>query len=104
MTTVDPSRSLTLQEAQTFDQETTFVAILWRKIIGFLYLRVELDPLGSNDQVGAIGGIGILARYRRRHIGLKLMKFAIEHFSDKNVEKLVCEVVHRDDRSSQCLS
>ena len=62
-------------------------------------MTIESDPLGTDDTVGAIAGIGVLPKNRGRKIGLKLLKHAIEFFKDKNIEKIVCEVYEHNQAS-----
>ncbi|MDH5404245.1 MAG: GNAT family N-acetyltransferase [Candidatus Heimdallarchaeota archaeon] len=100
----DPSRTITFEEAIGFPEERTFVAWLWSGMAGFIYLTIEKDPLGSDETVGAIAGIGVLAKYRGRKIGLKLLKHAIDYFRDKGITKLVCEIYEHNEASMRMFS
>ncbi len=95
----DPSRTITLEDAEKFPSDRTFIATLWHSFAGFIYLTVEKDPMGSEEIVGAIAGIGVLPKNRGRKIGLKLIKHAIEYFKNKNIEKLICEIYERNQAS-----
>ena len=96
----DPSRAITLEEVENFDEEKTFIAFLGSTMVGFTMLFVEPDTINPEIQVGAVAGIGVLARYRGKRIGLTLLSFIIDYFSTQNVEKLVCEV-YKDNEASQ---
>ncbi|OLS19443.1 MAG: Mycothiol acetyltransferase [Candidatus Heimdallarchaeota archaeon LC_2] len=95
----DPSRIVTLEDVQTFPTERTLIATLWHTFAGFVYLTVEKDPMGSEEIVGAIAGIGVLPKYRGRKIGLLLLQHSIEFFKDKGIEKLICEVYEHNEAS-----
>ena len=95
----DPSRTVTLEDVQTFPSKRTLIATLWHTFAGFVYLTVETDPMGSGELVGAIAGIGVLPKFRGRKIGLLLIKHSIEYFKDKGIEKLICEVYEHNEAS-----
>ncbi len=95
----DPSRSLTLEEAKQFDQDSTFIAVLGSTFAGFIYLTIDKSFTNPEMRAGAIAGIGVLAKYRGKKIGIRLLNHAIEFFKDKEVEFLVCEVYEKNEPS-----
>ncbi len=94
----DPYRSLTHHDFKHFDPESTFVAILYGQIVGFIFLTVE--PLIKNSlevgKQGVIAGLGVEPRYRRRKIAFLLAARAAEFFSDQSVDELICEVYYKN--------
>ncbi|MHA1977895.1 MAG: GNAT family N-acetyltransferase [Candidatus Hodarchaeales archaeon] len=94
----DPYRSLTHDDLKHFDPESTFVAILYGQIVGFIYLTIE--PLIKNSLVvgkqGVIAGLGVEPRYRRRKIAFLLVARAAEYFSEHSVDELICEVYYKN--------
>ena len=96
----DPSRAITLEEVENFDEDKTFIATLGSSMVGFTMLFVEPDFYEPELMAGAIAGIGVLARYRGKRIGLTLLKFIIDYFEEKQVQKLVCEV-YKENEASQ---
>jgi len=94
----DPYRSLTIDDFKHFDPESTFVAVLYGQIVGFIYLTVE--PLIKNSvevgKQGVIAGLGVEPRYRRRKIAFLLAARAAEFFSENSVDELVCEVYYKN--------
>ncbi|MCK5343429.1 MAG: GNAT family N-acetyltransferase, partial [Candidatus Heimdallarchaeota archaeon] len=94
----DPYRSLTQDDFKHFDPESTFVAILYGQIVGFIFLTVE--PLIKNSlevgKQGVIAGLGVEPRYRRRKIAFLLAARAAEFFSDQSVDELICEVYYKN--------
>lgn len=95
----DPSRSLTLEEAKSFEEESTFVALLGSTFAGFIYLTIDHAFTDPKALAGAIAGIGVLARYRGKKIGIRLLNHAIDYFKDKGVEYLICEVYEKNEPS-----
>lgn len=97
----DPYRSLTLDDFKHFDPESTFVAVLYGQIVGFIFLTVE--PLVKNSvevgKQGVIAGLGVEPRYRRRKIAFLLTATAAKYFSDCSVDELICEVYHKNNVS-----
>lgn len=100
ITSLDLIRTIDETEVLKFPECRTFIATLWNRIIGFIYVTVENDPMGSGDLVGAIAGIGLLHRYRGKKVGLMLIKHAIEYFEesikDRAIKKVVCEVYEKN--------
>ncbi len=94
----DPYRSLTIDDFEHFDPESTFVAILYGQIVGFIFLTIE--PLVKNSlevgKQGVIAGLGVEPRYRRRKIAFLLAARAAEFFSEHSVDELICEVYHKN--------
>jgi ribosomal protein S18 acetylase RimI-like enzyme len=98
ITAPDPYRSLSLSDVQHFDPNSTFVASLYGKIIGFVFLTIE--PLIKQGitlgNQGIIAGLGVDPRYRRKKIAFLLASKAAQYFTDQNVLELVCEVYHEN--------
>ena len=94
----DPYRSLSHDDLKHFDPESTFVAVLYGQIVGFIFLTIE--PLIKNSievgKQGVIAGLGVEPRYRRRKIAFLLVSRAAEYFSENFVDELVCEVFHKN--------
>ncbi len=95
----DPSRSLTVEEARNFEEESTFIALLGSTFAGFIYLTIDRAFTDPNALAGAIAGIGVLAKYRGKKIGIRLLNHAIDYFKDKDVEFLICEVYEKNEPS-----
>lgn len=106
ITAPDPYRSLTLNDVQYFDSNTTFIAILHGRIVGFIVLIIE--PIFKHGKEigkqGVIAGLGVDPRYRRKKIGFLLAAKAAEFFSSQNVSELVCEVYHENEISYNLIS
>ncbi|MFX0051076.1 MAG: GNAT family N-acetyltransferase [Candidatus Hodarchaeota archaeon] len=98
ITAPDPYRSLTRDDVKYFDPESIFIAILYGKIVGFIYLTLEpLIKKGREiGKQGVIAGLGVDPKYRRRRIGLLLASCAMEYFRKNKVLELVCEVYHEN--------
>jgi len=98
ITAPDPYRSLSLSDVQHFDPKSTFIASLYGKIIGFIFLTIE--PLIKQGitlgNQGIIAGLGVDPRYRRKKIAFLLASKAAQYFTDHNVLELVCEVYHEN--------
>ncbi len=96
ITAPDPYRSLGNDDFKLFDPKSTFVAILYGQIVGFIFLTIE--ELIKNSEVvgkqGVIAGLGVDPRYRRRKIAFLLAAQAATFFSENCVDELVCEVYH----------
>lgn len=95
-TSPDPTREISRSDAESFPAERTFIAWLYNKMVGFIYLTIEDDPLETGETVGAIGGVGVLSMKRGKKIGAKLLERAINFFKDKEVSKLICEVYEKN--------
>lgn len=98
LTAPDPYRSLSIEDVHHFKSESTFVAILYGRIVGFIFLVIE--PLIKHGvqlgNQGVIAGIGVDPRYRRKRIAFLLAVKAAEFFAANNVLELVCEVYHEN--------
>ncbi|MHA1975043.1 MAG: GNAT family N-acetyltransferase [Candidatus Hodarchaeales archaeon] len=94
ITAPDPYRSLTFEDIKNFDEKSTFVAVLYNRIVGFIFLTIE--PLIKSGMTvgkqGVIAGIGVDPRYRRRKIAFLLAAKAAEYFTENAVDELLCEV------------
>ncbi|MFX0207306.1 MAG: GNAT family N-acetyltransferase [Candidatus Hodarchaeota archaeon] len=98
ITAPDPYRSLTIGDVQHFKPESTFVAILYGRIVGFIFLVIE-PIIQQGNQIGnqgVIAGIGVDPRYRRKRIAFLLAARAAKYFAQHNVLELVCEVYHEN--------
>ena len=71
------------------------VAEIDEKVVGYVLSRIE-RPLSSFIGLQAIKGhiisIAVLAPYRRRGIGVKMMKYAMQKLIEKKVETIYLEV------------
>lgn len=98
ITAPDPYRSLTLEDVQHFKPESTFVAELYGRIVGFIFLVIE-PLIKQGKQIGnqgVIAGIGVDPRYRRKRIAFILATRAAKYFAENNVMELICEVYHEN--------
>ena len=96
ITAPDPYRSLSLEDFKLFDPKSTFVAILYGRIVGFVYLTIE-DLIKNSEIVGkqgVIAGLGVDPRYRRKKIAFLLASQAAVYFSKHCVDELICEVYY----------
>ncbi|MHA1236921.1 MAG: GNAT family N-acetyltransferase [Candidatus Hodarchaeales archaeon] len=96
ITAPDPYRSLANEDFKLFDPRSTFVAILYGQIVGFIFLTIE-DLIKNSEVVGkqgVIAGLGVDPRYRRRKIAFLLAAQAATFFSKHCVDELVCEVYY----------
>lgn len=98
ITAPDPYRSLSSSDVDHFNPKSTFVAILYGKIIGFIFLIIEpLVKQGINlGNQGVIAGLGVDPRYRRKKIAFLLAAKAAQYFAENDVLELVCEVFHEN--------
>jgi ribosomal protein S18 acetylase RimI-like enzyme len=98
ITAPDPYRALTLDDVQHFKPESTYVAELYGRIVGFVFLVIE--PLVKHGREignqGVIAGIGVDPRYRRKRVAFLLAARAAKYFAENNVMELVCEVYHEN--------
>jgi ribosomal protein S18 acetylase RimI-like enzyme len=96
ITAPDPFRRLKVEDIEHFDPQSTFVAVLYGQLIGFVYLLLE--PLIKQSKKvgtqGIIAGIGVDPRYRRKKIAFLLAARAADYFQENSVDELVCEVYH----------
>ncbi|WP_455463628.1 GNAT family N-acetyltransferase [Candidatus Hodarchaeum mangrovi] len=101
ITAPDPYRSLTYEDVTLFNEESTFVAKLYGRLVGFIFLTIE--PLIKFDKEighqGVIAGIGVDPRYRRRKIAFSLAVRAAEYFIQNSVDELICEVFEENEVS-----
>ena len=96
ITAPDPYRSLSIDDFKLFDKKSTFVAILYGQIVGFIYLTIE-DLVKQSEVVGkqgVIAGLGVDPRYRRKKIAFLLAAQAATYFSKHAVDELLCEVYY----------
>jgi len=98
ITAPDPYRSLTLEDVQHFKPDSTFIAEIYGRIVGFVFLVIEpLIKQGEHlGKQGIIAGIGVDPRYRRKRIAFLLAAKAASYFAENNVMELVCEVYHEN--------
>ena len=85
ITAPDPYRSLSLGDVEHFNPKSTFVAVLYGQLIGFIFLTIE--PLIKQGvevgKQGVIAGIGVDPRYRRKKIALLLATRAAEYVTEQ---------------------
>jgi len=94
ITAPDPYRSLSYKDATHFNEDSTFLAVLYGRIVGFIFLVIE-PLIKSGKEIGlqgVIAGIGVDPRYRRRKIAFLLAARAAEYFTQNSVDELICEV------------
>ncbi|MHA2291262.1 MAG: GNAT family N-acetyltransferase [Candidatus Hodarchaeales archaeon] len=98
LTAPDPYRALSSDDIKHFNPESTFVAILYNRIVGFVFLTIE--PVMKNGvnvgNQGVIAGIGVDPRFRRKSIAFLLAAKAAEYFEEHDVIELICEVYHEN--------
>jgi ribosomal protein S18 acetylase RimI-like enzyme len=93
----DPFRPLTQEEAAKYFKEGTFLAFLYGKCVGYGVLTIEKTDQGK---IGVIAGIGVHPKHRRKNIALKLALEMAQWFLDKgDLVKLQCEVYERNEVS-----
>jgi ribosomal protein S18 acetylase RimI-like enzyme len=98
ITAPDPYRSLTEDDVKYFNPDSTFLAVLYGKIVGFIFLTIEpLIKKGEEiGKQGVIAGLGVNPKYRRRKIALLLASVAMDFFRRNEVLELVCEAYHEN--------
>ncbi len=98
ITAPDPYRSLSLEDVKHFNPESTFVAVLYGRIVGFIILVIE--PVIKHDIIlgsqGVIAGLGVDPRFRRKRIAFLLAAKAAQFFTENDVLELICEVYHEN--------
>ncbi len=92
----DPVRELSLEETKMFSEIDTFVASVAGLLAGFVYLPIEKK---EEMNIGAIAGIGVLARYRGKKVGYALLLKALDYFTLHNIHKVVCEIYEKNEPS-----
>ncbi|OLS26268.1 MAG: hypothetical protein HeimC3_10470 [Candidatus Heimdallarchaeota archaeon LC_3] len=101
LTSPDPYRPMTLEDAKIFSPDGTFLAYLYGQPAGFAALTVEDTEEGK---IGVIAGIGVMPKFRGKKVALALTTTIIEWFNKKNVKKLQCEVYEFNDISYNFIS
>jgi len=102
LTSPDPYRPMTLEDAKIFSPDGTFLAYLYGQPAGFAALTVEDTDEGN---IGVIAGIGVMPKFRGKKVALALATTIIEWFSKKkNINKLQCEVYEYNDISYNFIS
>ncbi len=103
LTSPDPYRPITLEEAHKFFKEGTFLAFLYGRCVGYAVITVEEDT--EIGKIGVIAGIGVHPKFRRKKVAQKL---AIElgrwFLSRPDLVKLQCEVYELNMVSQQFIS
>ncbi len=85
LTAPDPYQPIAIEEARRLPMESTFIAYLGSKPVGFIICTLE-------GKTGVIAGIGVDPAYQRRGIATALALAATEYLARKGVERVVCEV------------
>lgn len=90
LTSPDPYRPITIDEAHSFFKVGTFLAFLYGRCVGYAVVTIEETEIGK---IGVIAGIGVHPKFRRKHVAQKLaMEVAKWFLSRKDLVKLQCEV------------
>ena len=101
LTSPDPYRPMTLEDAKIFSADGTFLAYLFGQPAGFAALTVENTAVGK---IGVIAGIGVMPKFRGKKVALALATTIVEWFNTKKVSKLQCEVYEYNDISYNFIS
>ncbi len=98
MTANTPLEKITfeyLEELYNIPEVSIYIAKVYGIPAGFMILDFE----GSDKEYGFITALGIIPRFQRKGVGLALGLKAWNHFREKNVRELRCEVYYRNERS-----
>lgn len=102
MTSPDPYRPLTVEEAFTYFKQGTFLAFLYGKPAGYGVVTIEDTPEG---RIGVIAGIGVHPKHRRKKVALTIAASIGEWFEERgDLLKLQCEVYERNHTSQAFIS
>ncbi|MFW9929380.1 MAG: GNAT family N-acetyltransferase [Candidatus Thorarchaeota archaeon] len=101
MTSPDPYRPMSIEEAKIFSSNGTFLAFLYGQPAGFAALTIENTEEGK---VGVIAGIGVMPKFRGKKVALSLTKTILGWFSEMDVVKLQCEVYEFNEVSYNFIS
>lgn len=102
LTSPDPYRPITMNEAKNFFKEGTFLAFLYGRCVGYAVITIEDTEIGK---IGVIAGIGVHPKFRRKKVAQKL---AIElgkwFLARPDLVKLQCEVFEENIVSQKFIS
>lgn len=101
ITSPDPYRPITIEEAKIFSSNGTFLAFLYHEPAGFAALTIEDTPEGK---IGVIAGIGVMPKFRGKKIALAIAIAVVDWFQKIGVKKLQCEVYENNDVSYRFIS
>jgi len=87
--TTDPYGSVTVDDLANLPSERILIAESGGEIIGFLMCGIKTI---EGENVGVIGYLGVLKKYRRKGIGTSLAIEAGRYFLDNRLTKVVAEV------------
>jgi len=89
--TPDPFPPITEKDLKDLPTDRILVAELGGEIAGFLMCGIKRI---ENEDVGVVGYVGVLEKYRRKGIATHLAIEAGEYFLKNRLKKVVCEVYH----------
>lgn len=98
MTANTPLEKITienLEELYNIPEVSIYIAKVYGLPAGFMILDFE----GNNNEYGFILALGIIPRFQSRGVGLALGLKAWNHFKEKNIKELRCEVYYRNEKS-----
>ena len=98
MTANTPLEKITienLEELYDIPEVSIYIAKVYGLPAGFMILDFE----GKNNEYGFITALGITPRFQNKGVGLALGLKAWNHFKEKNVKELRCEVYYQNERS-----
>ncbi len=98
LTSNTPFRPITVESLKLLFNDPD-IEILIAKVYGTDVAFVILDYERENKEYGIIAGLGVVPRYQRRGIGLIIGMAAWNHFKEKGVKELRCEV-YKDNQVS----
>jgi len=87
----DPFPSITEKDLEDLPTDRVLVAELGGEIAGFLMCGIKKI---EGEEVGVVGYVGVLEKYRRRGIATHLAIDAGEYFLQNRLRKVICEVYY----------
>ncbi|HKZ41470.1 MAG TPA: GNAT family N-acetyltransferase [Candidatus Hodarchaeales archaeon] len=102
MTSPDPYRPITKEEAKIFG-DGTFLTYAYGQPAGFAVLTHEKDE-GTQENIGVIAGIGIMPKFRGRRFAIAFALGLLDWFKARGVSRLQCEVYEHNDVSHRFIT
>jgi ribosomal protein S18 acetylase RimI-like enzyme len=87
--TKDPYASITEEDLRNLPSERILIAESAGEIVGFLMCGIKTI---EGEEVGVIGYLGVLNKYRRKGIGTSLAIEAGRYFLENKLRKVIAEV------------
>ena len=84
-----------LEALHDIPEVSIYIAKVYGLPAGFMILDFE----GINHEYGFITALGIIPKFQRRGVGLALGLRAWNHFRERSVKELRCEVYYRNENS-----